>query len=252
MPARSTRLIRPAAGAFAFLTRLPLGRLEREGRDAARGAIFFPFVGAAIGELTGLVAVVLDDPLTPFLAAALAVGVEALVTGAIHFDALADVADGLGAASRERALEIMREGAIGAFGAVALGLDLLLKTAALAALLGQSRTVLIVAGAAALGRAAPLALAWALPYARGGGGRGRVLTDGADRWNLAAGLVLGIALAALLVGMRVPALLVSAAIAAGVVGATAWRRLGGVTGDVLGATIEVTTTAALLAAVATR
>lgn len=249
MLARSA--IRPAAGAIAFLTRLPLGRFELEDRDVARGVILFPFVGAAIGALTGAVAVGLDRPLTPLLSAAIAVLIEALVTGAIHLDALGDFADGLGAHGRERALEIMREGAIGAFGAVALVLDLSLKILAVAALLDGRGPVLAVAAAAALGRSAPLALAWFLPYARPGEGSGRLLT-GAARWNLSGGLALSIAFATALVGVRTLALVPTVAVAVGAIGATAWRRLGGVTGDVLGASIEVSTTAALLAAVATR
>lgn len=252
MPARSVTLVRPAAGALAFLTRFPLGRLQLGARDVARGAFLFPLVGAAIGALTGLAAVVLDDPLTPLLAAGVAVAVEALLTGAIHLDALADVADGLGGHSRERALEIMREGTIGAFGGVALVVDLIVKTAAIVALLAEGHTVVAVAGAAALGRAAPLALGWLLPYARAGEGSGRVLTDRASRWSLLGGLVLAIVLAAALLGMRAPALLAGAAAAVLVIGATAHRRFGGITGDVLGASVEIATTFALLAAVATR
>jgi cobalamin 5'-phosphate synthase/cobalamin synthase len=182
-----------------------------------------------------------------------AVAVEAVLTGAIHLDALADVADGLGGRSRERALEIMREGTIGAFGAIALVVDLMVKTAAIAALLADGHMVVVaVAGAAALGRAAPLALGWILPYAGAGEGSGRVLTDSASRWSLLGGLVLAIVLAAALLETRAPALLAGAAAAVLVIGATAHRRFGGITGDVLGASVEIATTFALLAAVATR
>jgi adenosylcobinamide-GDP ribazoletransferase len=250
-PARDLTLMRPVAGAVAFLTLLPLGRLELQSRDVARGALFFPCVGAAIGALMGLIAVRLDGPLTPLIAAVAAVAVEAVITGALHLDALADLADGLGGDSRDRALEIMREPSVGAFGVVALALALVFKTTAVAALLAQDDAVLVLAGAGALGRAAPLMLAWALPYARPGEGRGRLLTDGAARWNLAGGLVLAIALAAGLVGTPGLVLAASAAVATGVVGVTAWRRLGGVTGDVLGAAVEVATIGALLAAVGT-
>ena len=118
--------LRAAAAALAFLTRVPVGRLTALGPDdVARGAVLFPIVGAGIGALVGGIAVGLDSRLTVLLAAALAVAAEALVTGAIHLDALADAADGLGAPTRERALEIMREPTIGAFGAAALGLVLL-------------------------------------------------------------------------------------------------------------------------------
>jgi adenosylcobinamide-GDP ribazoletransferase len=250
MPARNAVLVRPAAGAVAFLTRIPLGRLELDGRDVARGAIAFPLVGAAIGALTALVAVGLDGPLTAPLAAGVAVAAEAAFTGAIHLDALADVADGLGARSRERAFEIMREGSIGAFGASALVLDLWLKTLALTALVEAGGAISAVAGAAGLGRAAPLALAWMLPYALAGEGTGRLLTNGSAQWSLGGGLLLALVVALLLVGTAAPFLVAAAAIAAAAVGMTAWRKLGGVTGDVLGASVETATTAALLAAVA--
>ena len=242
--------VRAAAAALAFLTRVPVGRLTALGPDdVARGAVLFPVVGAGIGALVGGVAVGLDSRLGLLLASALALAVEALVTGAIHLDALADTADGLGASTRERALEVMREPTIGSFGATALGLDLLVKTAALAALLDGPDPVLAAVAAFALGRAAPLALSWTLPYARAEGGLGATLERAP--W-LAAGLLLGIGVAVAALGVRGLWLAAGAVGAALVVGLVARSRFGGVTGDVLGAAVEVITTLALVAAAATR
>jgi adenosylcobinamide-GDP ribazoletransferase len=245
--------LRAAAAALAFLTRVSVGRLVALGPDdVARGAVLFPVVGAGIGALVGGVAAGLDSRLTGLLAAALAVAAEALLTGAIHLDALADTADGLGAPTRERALEIMREPAIGAFGATALGLDLLVKTAALAALLDGPDPVLAALAALAVGRSAPLALSWALPYARAGGGTGASLAGGARAPWLAAGLLLGVAIAVGALGLRGLWLVGAAGVGVAVVGLVARRRLGGVTGDVLGTSVEVATALALVAAAATR
>ena len=239
--------LRAGAAAVAFLTRAPVGRrLALDAGDVGRGASLFPVVGAGIGAAVGLVAVGLEAVLPPLVAAGLAVAFEALLTGAIHLDALADTADGLGGRSTERALEIMREGTIGAFGATALGLDLLVKTAALAALLEQERAVLVLVAAWAVGRSAPLALAWALPYARSAEGSGRVLTDSAGGIRLAVGLGLGVAIAVAAAGSRSPALLAAALVAAVAVGLACRARFGGVTGDVLGASAEVATTLSLV------
>ena len=243
-------VLRPPAAAVSFLTRIPLGRLQLGAADVARGALFFPLVGAAIGALVGLVAEGLDGILTAFLAAGIAVAFEAFVTGAIHLDALADSADGLGVPSRDRALEVMRDPSLGAFGVVALVLDVLLKVGAIASLTAPGSPVLPVLAAFALGRAAPLALGLLLPYARTGPGSGRALTNG-PLWAPFGGLLVAAATAGIAVGWS--ALILGAA-AAGVlllVGGAAWVRIGGVTGDVLGAGAELATTAALLAAVAT-
>jgi adenosylcobinamide-GDP ribazoletransferase len=249
--ALSARIVRPPAAALAFLTLLPLGRLELDERDVARGALLFPVVGALVGAAVALVGIGLEDTLTPFLAAGVAVAFEAVVTGGIHLDALADTSDGLGAPARARALEIMGEGPVGAFGATSLIVDLLLKTGAIAVLLAADDTLVLVIASLALGRAAPLALAWALPYARSGEGSGRILTDGTPSWSLGGGLALALVLATALLGLRTVALLAGAGAATLLVAITARRRLGGVTGDVLGAGIELATTGSLLAAVAT-
>jgi adenosylcobinamide-GDP ribazoletransferase len=249
----SETALRAAVAALAFLTRVPVGRwVALDGEDVARGSVLFPVVGAGIGALVGLTLTGLDARLTVLLAAALAVCVEALLTGGIHLDAVADSADALGAPSRERALEIMREPAIGAFGATALGLAVVVKVTALAAVASGSDAVLAVAAAYALGRTAPLVLGWALPYARPEGGSGAVFTGGAGEISRALGAGLGIGLAVAVLGSRGLILAAAAALAAAAVGLVAQRRLGGVTGDVLGAATELTTTAALIAAVATR
>jgi len=249
--ALGARFLRPPAAALAFLTLLPLGRLELDERDVARGALLFPVVGALVGTAVALVGIGLENTLTPFLAAGVAIAFEALVTGGIHLDGLADASDGLGARTRERALKIMGEGPVGAFGATSLVFDLLLKTGAIAVLLAADDTLVLVAAALALGRAAPLLLAWALPYARSGEGSGRILTDRTPAWSLGGGLALALVLVTALLGLRAVALLTGAAMATLLVAVAARQRLGGVTGDVLGAGIELATTGSLLAAVAT-
>jgi adenosylcobinamide-GDP ribazoletransferase len=248
MPASSA--LRAGAAAVTFLTCIPLGRgLALGAADVRRGALLFPLIGAAVGAVVGFASVGLHAALPALVAAALAVAFEALVTGGIHLDALADTADAFGAETRERALELMREGTIGAFGAVALVLDVLVKTTALAALLEEGGAVLLVTAAWAAGRTAPLALAWALPYARPEAGSGRVLTEaGASR--LGAGVVLGVAAAVAAAWSRSPALLLAAAIAVLAIALVARARFGGATGDVLGAAAETATTVALVGAVA--
>lgn len=244
------RTTRPAAAAVSFLTCIPVGaRVDCRAADVARGSLFFPLVGAGIGGLAWLVATGLDNFLGVFLAATVAIAAEATLTGGIHFDGLADAADALGARSRERALEIMRDGSIGAFGALALVLDVLLKLGAIAALVQGPDSLKALVAAYAAGRAAPIALAWWLPYARSGVGSGRALTD-APAWPKAGALVLasGIVFAAL--GLEGAVVIASASLCVLGVGLLAARRLQGVTGDVLGAATELATTGALLAALA--
>src|SRR5581483_9708288 len=168
--------LRGLAAAVSFLTRVPVGRrLELAGGDVARGGALFPLVGAGIGTLVGGVAQAAGSPLTPLLAAALGVAAGTALTGVLHLDALADTADALGATTRERALEIMRDHSVGAYGATALVLDLGAKTAALSALVSHHDALRGAVCACAAARAVPVVLSVALPYARPAAGLGRVL-----------------------------------------------------------------------------
>ena len=242
---------RAAAAALAFLTRLPLGRkLELDGRDVARSAPLFPLVGAAIGATMGGSAILADRALPPLAAAAIALAVGALLTGALHLDALADTADALAGGSRERALEIMRDPRIGAYGAIALTLDLLLKTAALSALLERNDALLPLVVAAALGRATAVPLACVLPYARLDRGAGAVLSGRVSAPTALGTAVLAAALAPLLLGWHGAAMLAAATTVTLALGLGYRRWLGGVTGDTLGAAVEITETLALIVALA--
>jgi adenosylcobinamide-GDP ribazoletransferase len=223
--------------AVAFLTRLPVGG----GALSKRSALWFPLVGAALGAVVGGAAIGLVELVPPLLAGALAVALELALTGALHADGLADSADGLGARDREQALEIMRDHALGAYGASALVLDLLAKSAALAAL-AEEGDVLPVMAAYAVSRAAALPLAAALPYARAEG-TGRAL-DRLPPVVAAAGVALAAA-----ASVPAPATLAAGAFVVVAIWWLARRRLAGVTGDVMGAAIELTATAALIAAV---
>jgi len=238
--------LRAGLAAVAFLTRVPVGRLAALGAaDVARGAALFPLVGAAVGAAAGLLADLLVPALPGLVAGALAVGLAALVTGAMHLDALADTADALGGTTRERALEIMRDHALGAFGAVALVVVCLVDASALAGLAVADDGLLGALVAGALGRAAILPLALALPYAREGAGQGRVLAGmGWPAVLVALGLATLVAAAG---GWRGLTALAAAAVVAALLALFFHAWLGGVTGDTLGATAKLCETAALVA-----
>lgn len=237
---------RGLASALAFLTRLPLGSADYDGSDLSRGLVFFPLVGAAVGASTALVAIGAGRFLPPLIAALIAVGWQTLLTGGLHLDGLADSADSYGAHDRQRALQIMRDPAIGSFGTVAIVLDVGSKAAAIAALVERSDVLGPMVAATTLGSLAFLP-GMALRYA--GGGTGRFLHD-ASGFQASGAIVIGGAVVAVAVG--VPAVGVIA-VSVAVTALWSWhceRRLGGVTGDTLGAGAELIQLATLLTFIA--
>lgn len=248
--------------AVTYFTRLPAPRALALGEVPPERAIrYFPLAGAlAALPATALLAAAAQC-WSPWIAAVLALAALAWLTGALHEDGLADTFDGLGggrdAASR---LAIMRDSRLGSFGALALVLTLLLKVAALAQLLGQGtvRAAALWLAVQVISRALAAALMLALPYAREAQAAGKVtaLAQSLRRADggcaLAAGAVAWLLLAALAWPWRVlAALLVLAVMYA------AWvrvlrARLGGYTGDTLGAAQQLAETALLLVLAAGR
>ncbi|WP_226629071.1 adenosylcobinamide-GDP ribazoletransferase [Alloyangia pacifica] len=223
--------------AVMLLTRLPAGRIAGQAPSLAAARWAFPLVGALVGLIgwalfAGALAAGASSP----LAAVLAVAAQVLVTGALHVDGLADFADGIGG-GRDRAhcLEIMRDSRIGSYGVMALILVSALWIAALAQLGAQLGSL---AGAGwfamigALSRAAMVAAQEVLPPARADG-MAR-LAAGRSRTARAAVLVV-VLLGGLAGGAFGAALVVVCGGTGAAVGALAQRRIGGVTGDVLGA-----------------
>lgn len=228
--------------ALALLTRLPLPRLPDAAFDSQARAVWaFPFVGLVVG---GSAAVAASLAPTPAIGAGLALAAMALLTGALHEDGLADTADGFwGGMTKERRLEIMKDSRIGAYGVLALILVTGLRFAAIAA---AGLPALIVAACASRG-VIPALMAW-MPHARADGLSRSVGTPGA------APAIAAIALSALisLVILGAPALkaLLAAALVAGAVAWIARRKIGGQTGDVLGAVQQLSETAILIVLVA--
>jgi adenosylcobinamide-GDP ribazoletransferase len=251
-PTRPWTELRALVAALAFLTRLPVGRwVVVTPADVARAGPAFPLVGAGIGAVVGVTAAGLTRPLSPLLGVVLAVAVGTLLTGALHLDALADTADALSAPSHAQALEIMRDPAIGAYGAVAIALDLLVRTGALLALVNHQGFVGVVVAAAALSRLMPVLLAASLPYARAGGGVGASLTQG-GRLRAAAAAAVAVVIALAVSGINGAALAACAGALTVLLGFMFRRWLGGVTGDTLGAAVELTELSVLVVAVAMR
>ena len=219
--------------AFQFLTRLPMPAVDRiEPRDLSRSSLFFPLVGLVIGlVLAGLMWTIL--PRGPWLAAAVVLIGWTWVTGALHLDGLGDIADAMGAAhgKPERFFEVLKDPHAGNFAVVAIALQLMAKLVLLAHMPASDALwpLIIVPAWARWG-----ALVWSamLPALREGLGH-----DLGQSSN-----IYGIAIWALILSAASfafsPALL-AALIAVPAIGLY-WRwRLGGITGDGLGASVEV-------------
>ena len=229
------RALAGAQIAFGLLTVIPVrARTETDGIGAA--AAWFPLVGALVGLAAGAVRFVADHALGPTVAAVLSVITLVTLTGALHQDGLADCADALGVRSdRERRLEVMRDSTLGAYGVLALVLWALLFTAAVAGLPRHDVIkTLVIAGA--LGRWAAVLHAVALAPARRDG-----LGAAFHPRPVAVAIATLMALATIALE-PIPAIAaLGAAIAVtAVVGAIARRKLGGRTGDTLGAAIALT------------
>ncbi len=244
--------------AFQFLTVIPLPGGKGIGeKDIAGSLPYFPVVGLVIGLVAAAGDFVFTLLFPPGVAAILTVLLLVLVTGGLHLDGLADTADGIfSVRSRERMLEIMRDSRIGTMGVLAIVFVIALKIAALAPLVHIQRLGIIILMPIA-GRMAMLLMLTALPYARRDGGlatlfiRSRSWLNPAfamfflvfTGWLLGAGGWLfspwtGIVLA--LGGIA----------AAGLAAWFIYRKLGGFTGDTIGAVAEITETVVALAGLA--
>lgn len=247
--------------AIGLLTRVPIRRAFSES-EVARATAFYPLIGAAIGGTQVAVlwiAAVLIPAHTGVGGASrvpstvLAVCLVALavwVSGALHLDGLADTADGFGGGrSREEVLTIMRDPRVGAYGAVAIALLLLVKVACLEALIERRAAMVPLLVAPIAGRWAMAVLGAWLPYARTGGGLGAVAGGPAGGRGLAVATASSVLLLAAVAGARAVAF---GAVTAGLTvaaGLACRRRIGGFTGDTLGATGELTEAAVWLTAV---
>lgn len=242
--------IRAVALAFSWLTVLPLPQprftIDRAAGGSAIAAA--PVVGILLGAATAGLAVGLSQTGLPAAAVGfLAVGFLAVITRGMHVDGLADTADGLGSMRPpEAAREIMRSGPVGPFGAATLVVVLALQAMLIGSLADEGRWVAIVV-AVTVGRVAVVvACQRSIPAAVDGFG---AIVGATQRLSVLAWVVLAVVAA---VGAdqdrrwQGPVVIVVVLIGAALWARHCARRLGGVGGDVLGATVELTTAAALV------
>ena len=240
-------VLRDALVALRYLTVLPLPR-SRDAGDLGRAAGWFPVVGLAVGACLALASRAADRVVPPEVGAVLLVALWAALTGGLHLDGLADTCDGLGGGwSREHALSIMRDVRSGPYGVTAIVLLLGLKAVTLASLPeGLAWRALLLAPV--VGRAGPLLLVWLCPPARPEGA-GHALASGA-RWPaLVTGGLVAILVSAATLGPWGGLAIGGASALAGGWGAYLRRRIGGFTGDTLGALVETTEASVLTLAV---
>jgi adenosylcobinamide-GDP ribazoletransferase len=223
--------------ALAFLTRLPVPLPQDPNLN--RAAPFFPLVGLLVGGLAAATRALADQVVPPLPATLLAVTAAILVTGGLHEDGLADVADAVGAhTTKARRLEILKDPRVGTFGALALILAVALTTTAIAALDTEHAARALIA-AHVLARWAILPVSRALPPAKPGGA-GALLRVGTPQ------ALIGTAIAAVIAVPLAGAGAAAAPVAAAAVALVLRRAIGGVTGDGYGATAKLTEVAVAL------
>jgi adenosylcobinamide-GDP ribazoletransferase len=252
------RFLRHYLLAIQFFTRIPItGRLAAwvgySPEMLRASASHFPGVGVLVGGLVAVLSAVMlvflpqNSPLSPLVVAVLGTVFSVMLTGAFHEDGLADIADGLGGSqNRERALEIMKDSRVGAFGAIAVTLVLLAKVSLLA-LIGDVDPAVMVVGifaAHVASRTFPLLLIRLLPHVGDiAGSKSKPLADQISGFSLLIAFIwLFMAMAFVFIAYEAINLIIPM-LASSIAFLYMWRlfakRLQGFTGDCLGATQQV-------------
>ena len=239
--------------AVQFLTRLPVSRKADLPADAlGRAAVFFPLIGLALGA--GGVA--FDHLLSPYSSRSVVTIFVLIylvaVTGGLHEDALADAADGFGGGwKKEEMLAIMHDSRIGSFGGIAIMLGLLARFACLGSLPMRDFDRFFVAGQV-LNRWTALPLAFFLRSARDDSGQGALVAQKISGAVLGIGTALAIAMVAFALGWKALWAILAAVTVTALTGFYYQKRIGGVTGDCLGATNQIAEVAVYFAGVLLR
>jgi adenosylcobinamide-GDP ribazoletransferase len=226
-------------GAVMFLTRIPVGkRYVFRSEDLPRSAVYFPIVGLIIGLLGGLVLFCAELFFPPVVAVLFCMGTTVAVTGALHEDGLADAMDGLlGGQEPQRRLEIMRDSRLGSYGAVALWFSLTAKVFVLTALLGEGifQAVYALIVAQGLGRAATVTLLFSHPYVRNDQSKASPFGNVVTLKEAMIALISPILVSFALLGNKSVLTLTVASVGTWAAGRYFRKKIGGITGDCLGA-----------------
>jgi len=223
--------------ALQFLTRVPI-RLKKEPSLNATVA-WFPLAGAIIGAAVGGTAAGIWHVVPPLVAGAVGVTIGLLITGAFHEDGLGDIADAFGGGwTVERRLEILKDSRHGTYGVAAICASVVLRVVALGSLPGPWAMFTGAVAAHTMGRVAAVGMAGTMKLATHSG-LGADYGRGTTRLRAAVSVVGGTALTAVAVGWWALPLAGAALVAVLATGTLARRKIGGISGDVLGATEQV-------------
>jgi adenosylcobinamide-GDP ribazoletransferase len=230
-------------GALMFMTRVPVGKgYVFRSEDLPRSVVYFPIVGLMIGLLGGLVLLCTEPFFPPVIAVLFCMGTTVVVTGALHEDGLADAMDGLlGGQEPQRRLEIMRDSRLGSYGAVALWFSLTAKAFVLTSLLekGLLQAVGALIVAHGLGRAATVALLFSHPYVRTDQSKASPFGNAVTLKETVLALIFPILLSVILLGNKSVLTLIVAAAGTWAAGRYFRKKIGGITGDCLGAASQL-------------
>lgn len=243
------RLLKSLGNALSFLTILPWTKAEVKEEELAGASAWFPLAGYFLGAIYFGLARALygrwPEPLISFVILAL----MAAITGGLHLDGLSDWADSLGGRDKKQRLMIMRDSRSGSFGIIAICLVLIGKMAALCLLIAQ-KNFLSLFLAAGLARLSLTIIISTTPYARIDGGTGEVFSRFRRKWHLAIALLIALAPVILIHQPFAWLGLAAVILISGMYRLLGMRLLGGFTGDLLGASVEVCEFAILFLAAA--
>lgn len=225
--------------AVMFLTRLPVSRFVKyDPEHLSQSTCYFPLVGACVGSVGAGVLAMASEVVSPVLAVLISMAITILLTGAFHEDGLADSADGFGGGyTKERTLEIMKDSRIGTYGAIALWLFLTAKLLVLTEIFKQEDSLALstLVVAHLLGRYSSLPLIYTLNYVRSESTSSKPFAQKASPKRLVFASLYTVFLCVVLLEEGAIVAIAVCLLGTLIAGRFFLKRIGGITGDALGA-----------------